>query len=605
MNQDTSPQNLGTLIQANFKQPATGNPQPATASKKVYSYPYLDKEGIKDTIQNARRFAEKYNLEQEKKSAWIKQMNADYRKEILENPHTSEEKILFEGFKKKYKLAKAEPMAYNSKVLEFNREHNTHFLLRSYKTLRTEIALTFAHLVNFYAAQIRDNNARKMNAGVTTAGTLPRMLTNSESLKRYKVDGVKQCPFQNDTILTHIHNLVEAGLLINYKSHGRNMGFSVDFNPEILAVQDYKKQKSQSPANQSFIKFKKEKHPYSDSITGTDKDKNEIKGDAEASPGERNAPIAIGTTSATRITNKNTQSEEIPAGSASAEQENSVKKSADRPQKQEQISPGRASTGSAQANSAVLQTRIMDLWQLCTELSLDMHVNHIPVDVKLLRKEAKNGTMSQQEFRILLFQEFLKYISRLKKGNQSAAGAFFRAFEELEDQKLVTMTGRLFTKEVMVDHFEKWLWMVDHAERWGKKRDWQFLYINEYLDVTRRDAKEVGFWYLEKAWNKNEKQKAKRKAKRAKKAAASQKRKKQIKAERVEKFGYRSVKPGTNSRSLSDFEKARKKVRAYLYGELPFEELHRYCRHNLSQQIVDGLHNLIASETEALRKYKA
>ena len=157
----------------------------------------------------------------------------------------------------------------------------------------------------------------------------------------------------------------------------------------------------------------------------------------------------------------------------------------------------------------------------------------------------------------------------------------------------------------MLEEFEKWIWMIDHAERWGKKRDWKFLYINDYLDTQRRDAREMGFWYLEKIWKQNEEKKAKRKVKRLKKTVEAQKRKKRIKLDRVQEFGYRSVKPGTNSKSLTDYEKARKKVRSYLYGSIPFEELHRYCRHNLSHTIVQGLQKIIDSEAANLKKYNA
>src|SRR5690606_11504472 len=117
--------------------------------------------------------------------------------------------------------------------------------LREYPTLKNELA-TFNHLVIFFAAQIRDNNARKMNAGVSTAGILPRLRTNSESLRRYKVEGVPQCRYKNDAILRHVHALVDAGILVNYKNHGPNVGFSVEFSPEILEVKDHDPSKTQN-----------------------------------------------------------------------------------------------------------------------------------------------------------------------------------------------------------------------------------------------------------------------------------------------------------------------------------------------------------------------
>ncbi len=584
---------LGDLLRQNFKPVLSG--KEAVPLKKIYKYPYLDKEGINQTIQNGKRFAEAFNKEQEKKSSWINTMNYDLRLATKENPHTPEQKVLFLQYKQDQKLAKAEPLLYNQKILEFNRKNGTNFLLRSYRTLRAEIAVTFSHLVFYYAAQIRDNNAWKLNAGVTTAGTLPRMLTNSESLKRYKVEGVSQCPYQNDAILKHVHNLVEAGMLINYKSHGRNMGFSVEFNPEILAVQDYKMPKSQNTANQRIRNFKTAKSTYSDCITRTPRNKNEIKGDGKPSPGERNGVK----TPITGTSYKNTKSEEIPVELKNSEKEIFVKNPPEADKKQEHSKPGAAKN----LLSDQLESKIQPTWDLCKELSENQHIHHVPIDKKQLLIETKTGTMSQASFRELLFQEFMKIISRLKMENQSAAGAFYKAFEELEDMKLKNFAGRYFQKSTMLEEFEKWIWMIDHAERWGKKRDWNFLFINDYLDTQRRDAKEMGFWYLEKQWNTNEKKKAKRKINRLEKVKAAQKRKKQIKQDRVQEFGYRAVKP--NNRSLTDFEKARIKVRSYLYGKITFEEMHRYCRHNLSQTIVDGLDNLIESETTNLKKYNA
>lgn len=592
---------LGDLLRQNF-QSLLPVQEPAP-QKNIYKYPYLDKDGIKATIQNGKRFAEAFNQEQNSKSGWINETNYDLRLATKENPHTTEQKVLFLQFKQDEKLTKAAPLFYNQKVLEFNRKNGTNFLLRSYRTLRSEIAVTFSHLVFYYAAQIRDNNAWKLNAGVTTAGTLPRLLTNSESLKRYKVEGVSQCPYKNDAILKHVHNLVEAGMLINYKSHGRNMGFSVEFNPEILAVQDYKTPNLQKPTNQLIRKYKTAKSTYSDCITRTCQDKNEIKGDGKASPKEklRNAVK----TAITGNSYRNTKSEENPVEIKNAEAEISVKKSAEVEKKQVQCTPVAAKN----LLSDHLEAKIQPTWDLCKELSENEHINHISIDKKQLITESKTGTMSQVAFRELLFQEFMKVISRLKKDNQSAAGAFYRAFEELEDKKLITMTGRYFTKEMMLEKFEIWLKCVDYAEKWAKKRDFNLLFINDYLDTQRRDGKEVGFWYLvEKTFPQEEIKKEKRKLRRAKNTAAAQKRKKIIKLDRVKEFGYRSIKPGTNAKSLSDYEKARKAVRKYLFSEdksAAFTELHRYCRYNLSKTIVDGLKNLIEDETANLRKYNA
>lgn len=573
-----SPATLGQLIHQNFASPQAESPT-------VYRYAYMDKEAINATIQNARRMADDFNKAQKEKSSSIMAINRHLRKAAKDQKHSIKQRVLQKEFIAAENLRTADPETYNSAMLQFNREHKTNFLMREFPTLKNEIAVTFNHLVIFFAAQIRDNNARKMNAGVTTAGILPRLRTNSESLRRYKVEGVPQCPFKNDAILRHVHALVDAEILVNYKNHGPTVGFSVEFNPEILAVKDHDNSKSQNAVKQLFATSKTCKAGDSGLVTGTVLNHIENKGDASHSQ-----DITIGA-SAPDLLHKNTYK-------ATNKNINKTTGSVSNPQ--EQTSRAAENLPKKFTESEVLAQKIEDQWTLCKELEADIHTQHIPMDERSLEKEAQTGTMSQQMFRILLFQEFMKYISRLKFGNQSAAGAFFNAFEELFDKKMITFTGKYFTKTAMLDEFNKWLWMVDCAERWGKKRNWEFLYINDYLDTSRRDAKEIGFWYLEKQWNSNEKKKATRKANRKAKQLDHSKRKIKIKAERLQKYGLRSIKPGTNTKARTDYDKARTQVRRFLKKEIQFDELYRYCQANLNETIVTGLENLIASELKNL-----
>ncbi len=574
-----SPSPIGQLIHQNFTAPCP------ESSPTVYRYAYMDKEAINATIQNAMSMANDFNKAQKEKSSSIIAINRHLRKAAKQHPHSIKQRVLHKEFITAENLRTADPETYNSAMLKFNRENQTNFLLREFPTLKNEIAVTFKHLVIFFAAQIRDNNARKMNAGITTAGILPRLRTNSESLRRYKIEGIPQCPFKNEAILRHVHALVNAEILVNYKNHGPTVGFSVEFNPSILAVKDHDNSKTQNPVRQLVINSKTCKAGNSGLVTGTILNNHENKGDASPSPVKAIGAIAPD------LLHKNTHK---------VTYKNSYKTTGSVTNPQEQASRGAENLPKKMNESEVLEQKIEDQWTLCKELAADIHAQHIPIDGRILEKEAQTGTMSQQMFRILLFQEFMKYISRLKFGNQSAAGAFYNAFELLFDKKLITFTGKYFTKTAMVDEFNKWLWMVDCAERWGKKRDWNFLYINDYLDTTRRDAKEMGFWYLEKMWNSNEKKKATRKANRKQKQLDHSKRKIKIKADRLEKYGFRSIKPGTNAKARTDYDKARKAVRRFLKKEIQFDELYRYCQANLNETIVTGLENLIASERKNL-----
>ena len=576
-NNPLSPLSIGVLMH-NFSQPPVEKPSP-----RIYRYPYMDKGCINITIQNAKKFASAFNQEQKEKSSSIIAINRQLRKNIKDMPHTTLQKVKFKDFLQEEKLKTAEPVAYNHAILQYNRENGTNFLMREYPLLRNEVAVTFGHLVIFYAAQMRDGNARRLNAGITTTQALPRLRTNSESLKRYKVEDVPQNPYKNDAILKHVHTLVRAGILINYKNHGQTGGFSVEFNPEILVVSEVENGKIQNAENVQLSNFKTCKDGYSGLVTGTVLNDNEIKEDImNVAPA---TDVQYKNHKSNKSTYKNTKSEETPS------------------EKENQGRGNFAKNSPAESVSSQLEAKVREKWPLCQELAENVHVNHIPMDAKVLENEAINGTMSQQFFRILLFQEFMKYVSRLKKGNQSAAGAFYKAFDELEDKKMITFTGKFFTKTLMLEEFKKWLWMVDHAERWSKKNpNFNLLYINDYLDTQRRDAKEVGFWYLEKQWNHNEKKKAERKTARKQARVDHLSRKKKIKLERVEKFGFRSVKPTTKR---TDFEKAQIYVRKFLKNEISFDDLYRYCQYNLTQTIVEGLENLIDAERKNLRKFNA
>lgn len=550
--------------------------------EKSYEYPFMDAEAIKETIQNAKKHINAYNDKQAEKSLGYRKINREFRQNIQTKPHTSAQKIAWLDYKKENAMdGGMDPRLYNTFVIRFNKKHNTNFLLREYAQLKNEMSITLSHLVFFYAAQIRDNNHRKLNAGVPTYGTLPRLRTNSESLRRFKMEGVRQCPYKNETLLKHMHNLVKAGVLESYKSHGRNHGFSVLFKPEILTVKDVKNQKKQVAENQSLKIDRKDKTPYSDYITRTVLNKYKNKADEST---QRNEPSSTSVTGSTQEQNRVTPSVSNPDKNPKKFREKSNEKSTDL-----MVSQG-------------LSKNLLDTWDLCKELAAGKYENHVPLPLKVLREEAQNGTLGQIEFREVIFQDFMKYISKLKCGDQSYPGAYYKAFEELDHKKLVNFAGRIYRKSTMIDEYEKWLWMVDHAERWGRKREWNFLYINDYLDTNRRDAKEVGFWYLEKIWKDNQRRKAAYAKEQADKKAEAAVRKKKIKSERIEKYGYQSVKP---TRYTSDYDKARKAVRKYLYQEISFDELHRYCRHNLTKSIVEGLGRIITNEKNNLTKYQA
>ncbi len=189
--------------------------------------------------------------------------------------------------------------------------------------------------------------------------------------------------------------------------------------------------------------------------------------------------------------------------------------------------------------------------------------------------EARKGIIDRETFTEIAIQDILKLAgSLLYPQSTPYEGSWMKAYWMFAEYKLHTFTGMPFHKDTVVETVKKWRWMLRHAKRWFERSGIHPLFPGQYFDITRKDACEIGFWYLEKAWQRNEEKKERRKlAREGLNRQATERRKK-----------------------ISDNRKLEKQLRRYLSGKINGEVLYDYVRTNLSHHYLENLAELIQKQ---------
>ncbi len=159
--------------------------------------------------------------------------------------------------------------------------------------------------------------------------------------------------------------------------------------------------------------------------------------------------------------------------------------------------------------SETLSEKLQDITlsdsNLATRLADGEFFSHKRLDKVHLYKEATYGTLVREEFLQVIKHEFFKNLSKIYRQSTPYAGSYQKAMNAFEERFWVNNgTGKfLVRKEVMVDMLQKYLWMVNKAQRWFVKTGIRPLNPHDYLDPTRSHKKEIGFDYLQKSYSKH------------------------------------------------------------------------------------------------------
>jgi|GEM_PF-1772678 len=454
-----------------------GNTNKATNSNQqlptaqVYEYPYINGEAFKLSLNQYRKKAHAYNesIKQERLDVEAHNTLVRVNNKVI-TPTREETKALA-----LFQPTVSNKATYNQQVDAFNAANRLKAIKIAPKKIKAPTEMVFTTLLSSYVSQLKKRNELFKNTGVTTTGTLPKLQINSHNLSTKQISKNEDAPIldmSKRTVQRHINRLYDLGVLVGYEYHGTKKPTRAYFSSEIVLVLDYKLSKKLSVENQPFTLVSASSCCNTRNTTSTLK---------ETLKKERvdNSTLIKGNLSNKSQGYKNTKKES---------------ETSSEPQALNQV-------------SAHLNQQIQEQSKLATELSDQDHNNYVPIDADLLKFEAKKGTLSQEEFKTLVIQDFLKHSARLWKGKSAYAAVWMKALLIFEDKKLQNHVEQLYHKDTMLQHLLKWRWMLMRAVAWCGKEGHYAIYPGQFFETNRTETHEGGFWHWEKKYEAGQRRK--------------------------------------------------------------------------------------------------
>lgn len=505
-------------------------------SEQQYSlkaiHPVLSNEAFAQTMDKYRLFVATYNAQVQEQNKLIDKHNglvAENSKQL-----TDVQKAFKDVFIKKNKSITDE-IEFNKVATDFNSQYGDIVELKKIQTIKYATEIVFMQFLHAYQQQLSKRAMIHSKFDIAYACTLPAAEINSHEIASFERNGVQSISLTKKSIRNHRNRLIQAGILCNYEFQGHKKGVKLHINEEILTVLDLKTQKNVSIENQQVNPQKGKKLPDNNDNTRTIKDKYKIKENVKNNSLDKGTPTA----NFQLIFYKNTQSKE----------ENLTKGAAAENVKVEQ---------KPKTLSEKLTALIQNPQQLAENLSLGLYNDYSPIDLRVLSKEAYAGTMTKDEFKELVIQDFIKTTAKIWKGKNVYTGVWKKLINEMYANWFKAFNGQSFNKHIVVEMLQEYRWRVNHARKWFLAHNFNPLFPADYFDLTRTERKEVGFAYTKKAWNKH------------------------LKYEENKELNKRKTQQKTVARkqNVNSSKEVENKVRMFLKGKIDIETLYNFVATN-------------------------
>ncbi len=427
---------------------------------------------------------------------------------ILQYPFIDKEDLL--AMRELYRLYVSR---YNTKVVSAEIEG---------KTIKDNSELIFVALVGFFASQLKSRNAEKLNLRRSTATTINHLddieiRADHFAKHTIEVQGevIERFSFSERTIRRHLTRLHEAGV-ITKRFRGTKLPVKISINPQILQISDADPntgQKTQTLALQGrlwtncpnsidytsiYLKNNKRKEI---SIQNLSIKEFSQKGENEKIANAQTPAVGFTRTPGVRSEKSQTGARKISQSAefynvdgifAKLESEKEAPKEHPKPKALQPIS------------AKLISRNDKDNYQLAQLLSSNKFTSYIPINLYELERELMYGNLTIAEFKRVLLVDFAKTASKLWRSSTVYPGSWVKALHELE-KYFNTATGNYkLQKEQLVRIIVELRYRINYAIRWfsneKRKNKINPLFPNEYFDVTRKSAKEVGFRYTQKRW---------------------------------------------------------------------------------------------------------
>lgn len=541
--------------------------QPNVKQYAYINYPFIDREGMKNAMDNYRQFVHEYNKQVAEENKAINK----YNKSVVK-PSETDTKTLSLVVDFKTTNAHLFTRQYNEAVAEQNeRLTANHIPKKRIQTIKYTTELVFNVLVGFYISQLktRNNYLLQMNRPTSVLKkSLPKLTIDQRKLATHKIADIPRLNFCKKTAQNHIKRLREAGILINYTYINQNKPIAVHFNPKIVEVLDGDPPKSKTSENHFFKGVSGKKLPDNSDPTRTFllKEK-EIKECAKHTiekcglmlQAERNSGVcpADGYKNTTAISKT---SETRPP-------ENSAHIRSILP---DFLKKDRQQQGTNNSITENFIHRLQDDKTLAEQLANGDFDNYKGLRYDYLRKVEMYANLTSEEFKAVLVQDFIKVSAKIWKQHNVYVGEWKKAINYLND----TLFKNITQKSTLIQKLQEYRWKLNFARKWFIKSNVSALYPSMYFDATRTESKEIGFFGLHKVWKTH--------CKYLENKSKNQQRNK--------------TQRNVRKRKLSAQQKLTTAIKKYEAGKYTAQELFSYVRHHLPNDFLLALPNLVNNQ---------
>lgn len=455
--------------------------------KRIFAvYPAIIEEAFVQTMDNFRKFVALKNFAYKEENYNINSYNNNviaFRK--LNNALCFDMQNNVEAFIKNRKTLS--PTDYNEQVEKFNSEFGNLIRKKKLITIKPTAELVFQNFICIYNQQLMKKNQRYIGIQFKERTPLEPFKVNAWRVTQLKRNGVQSLPLCKKTILNHRKRLEEFGVFVDYHFINSSHAVEVHINPDILVIKDLNNSQIVVSENQRVISESGKIVP-NDNDTLTRTFKNEVKNEKKVENFLVDKEFPAVTPFNFIFTGTPTRTKEENYG-AGAPPENTAISDVPAQQLQKTI------------DNNLLETIVEDS-VFAKQLENCEFNNYTPIDLRILYKVAYRGAITRdQYFDIVMIDYFKSLQKNIYRKGDVYFGSWYNAIKLFRIQRWNLFTGDKFQPANLFEEITQYRWRIQWARNWYRKNpNVTPLFPNQYLDVTRKTSKEVGFEYTKEKW---------------------------------------------------------------------------------------------------------
>lgn len=433
------------------------------------------------TMEKFRYYVGVYNQQVQLENEAIEAYNQSV-KETIATELSKTKKVFIDLFYKKHRGVTSS-REYNILVDEFAFVHGNFIPKKRIQTIKPGLSHElFSALMYEYNVQISQIERLRKKSKLNATQPLPKLKIHpGEITARLRNDHIN-LPISPKTIYNHRLRFQEAGIFTDYEFHSSRRPVDVVVNNAILTFFEPETPETSQAENQLLIGGRWKILPHNNVSTRAS-NKEKVK---KANVNKHLADAEVDN-------NKNIY-------------------------KSTKLQDGKNLTPAGRASDK-LRESISEIWEFATDLAAGKYYDYTGLSVRQWRYELQQGTLSDEETRILFIQDFFKIASKIYLHNPQppSAGGWYKAIKYWYDNKLITFAGVPFDKGNIIDKVPEYRWRINYAIRFFKRRKWEGVhYPAKYFDPIHNQPEHVCFAYTKKLYEKNEAAKARHKNQRKK-----------------------------------------------------------------------------------------